>query len=395
MVKLLIDATPLQSEHRLRGIGAYVRQLITAIEDIGEVKPYYLISSFGETEASKALPRERTVVVPRPHAPLQIYWLYNELILRGVLRRVRPDAFLAVDPSGVVTNPFGVTVAVLYDLTLLKSLKEPGPKKRATLSEKLRDFRLHTYYHVKLEQVEHLISISENAKHDAIKFLNVREKNITPIHLGVDRERFAPIQRNDTALAPSYLLNLGGRNENKNQARLLEAFASIAAEQPEWQLHFAGPWQASDRVWLQERSAALGIAERVKYIGYVSDAELPDLYRNAVAFVFPSLQEGFGLPVLEAMACGTPVVTSQCSSLPEVAGDAALLVDPRSVASIAASLRRLIDEGERERLRARGLLQAAKFSWHQTASLTIETLTKIVRERKAARADARLWADSN
>jgi glycosyltransferase involved in cell wall biosynthesis len=136
---------------------------------------------------------------------------------------------------------------------------------------------------------------------------------------------------------------------------------------------------AGKRGWLSEsierRAAELGIAERVRFTGYVADEDLPALLSGALAFVLPSLYEGFGMPVLEAMACGAPVLASNTSSLPEVAGDAALLVDPEDTAALATGLARLAADAElRAQLRARGLARAAEFTWDRCAEETLAVL---------------------
>jgi glycosyltransferase involved in cell wall biosynthesis len=125
---------------------------------------------------------------------------------------------------------------------------------------------------------------------------------------------------------------------------------------------------------LRERAAALGISDDVRFLDWVSDAELEGLYAAADAFVFPSLYEGFGLPVLEAMTRGVPVASSDRSSLPEVAGDAALLFDPERVDEIAGAIRRLLADGSlADRLRTAGREQAARFTWAQTARRVLES----------------------
>jgi glycosyltransferase involved in cell wall biosynthesis len=136
---------------------------------------------------------------------------------------------------------------------------------------------------------------------------------------------------------------------------------------------------AGKRGWFTEaierRAVELGIAERVRFTGYVADEDLPALLSGALAFVFPSLYEGFGMPVLEAMACGAPVLTSSSSSLPEVAGDAALLVDPEDSVALTHGLARLAtDAGLRADLRTRGLARAATFTWERCAEETLAVL---------------------
>jgi len=136
---------------------------------------------------------------------------------------------------------------------------------------------------------------------------------------------------------------------------------------------------AGKRGWLTEaierRAAELGVADRVAFAGYVPDEDVPALLSGALAFAFPSLYEGFGMPVLEAMACGAPVLTSTPSSLPEVSGDAALLVDPADTGAIAAGLARLAsEEALRADLRSRGLARAAQFTWDCCAEQTLRVL---------------------
>ena len=387
---LLIDASALQSEHRRRGVGVYLRALVEAIEglDAGQLgagewanRPRYLTSTLG---GPTDLPPERTTRVYRPHRPAQMYWMYNELAMRAVLARVRPRVFFAPDFNGLVHNPYGRTVSVLYDLTHLKLTDLPNPDKIKAqgLSERLDRLRWRVYEY-KLRRVDCIVAISESSRQDAVALLGIDPARIHVVHLGVDHERFSPGQgRGPFAGGPPYFVHLGGRNENKNQARLLAAFARIAGDQPELQLYFAGPWAPIDHDWLRAETTRLGLQGRVKHIGYVPDADLSSLYGNSLGFVFPSLEEGFGLPVLEAMASGAAVITSDRSSLPEVAGDAALLVDPTDPEAIAAAMTVLLgDSGRADGLRAAGLARAAQFTWQETARQTLKVigLTSITR----------------
>ena len=166
------------------------------------------------------------------------------------------------------------------------------------------------------------------------------------------------------------LLTLSAKRPHKNLAALIGALARIPAEErPVLVLPgYATPYEAQ----LRERAGALGVTEDVRFPAWVSGAELEGLWGLARAFVFPSLYEGFGLPVLEAMARGVPVACSNASSLPEVAGQAALMFDPHDEEQIAQALRRLLADGElRERLRALGLARARQFTWQRTARLTL------------------------
>jgi glycosyltransferase involved in cell wall biosynthesis len=173
--------------------------------------------------------------------------------------------------------------------------------------------------------------------------------------------------------AGSYILSVGTIQPRKNYVRLIHAFARLQTHNlTNRQLVLAG-----GRGWLYEDifAEAERHGDRVRILGFVDEADLPALYRNAALFAFPSLYEGFGLPVLEAMACGTPVVCSNVSSLPEVAGDAALLVDPLDIASIAEAMARVLqDAGLRQDMVARGRSQAARFTWARAARHLLSTL---------------------
>lgn len=360
---ILVDATALQSEHRTRGVGAYVRELVTHTESAGRRLPWYVASTVGPLP--DALPKNRTVPVLRPHRPAQMYWLYNELALRTVLARLRPRVFLAPDFNGLVRNPFGATVAVLHDLAQLK-LSADGGEPSTSLGERLSDLRWRVY-HRKLATADLVIARSESVKRDAVELLHLDPARIVPIAQGLDVSLFTDHRhRGRFAGALQYFVHVGAFNANKNQARLLSAFAR--ADLGGAQLLFAGPWGSDGLRWLSATARKLGVDDRVRHLGYVPDGDLPSLYGNAVAVVFPSLEEGYGLPVLEGMASGAPVITSDRSSMPEVAGSAALLVDPQDVDQIASAMTLVLrDEHLRGRLSALGLARAAQFSWARLA----------------------------
>lgn len=170
-------------------------------------------------------------------------------------------------------------------------------------------------------------------------------------------------------LAQPYFLAVSTTAPNKNLERVLRAFHQVAAELPH-QLVLAGAMGWGAQRW-RELIAELQLSGRVRYLGFVPDAELPGLYRGADVFVYPSLYEGFGIPIVEAMTCGTPVLTGNVTSMPEVAGDAALLVDPYQVEAIAAGMQQLaVDPALRNVLREKGRVRASQFSWAQCARET-------------------------
>jgi len=167
-----------------------------------------------------------------------------------------------------------------------------------------------------------------------------------------------------------YLLTVGTLQPRKNVEGVVQAFEALARDGAPHQLVVAGA-----RGWRDEALAAKlrrsPAAARVRATGHVDDATLVALYRGAAAFVFPSRGEGFGLPPLEAMACGAPVVCSDRTSLPEVVGDAALLVDPDDAAAVAAALREALEPARADELRARGFARAAQFTWERCAEATV------------------------
>ena len=222
-----------------------------------------------------------------------------------------------------------------------------------------------------------IITPSETVRHDAVRHLGVSKERIVVIpEAPAPRYRPASTEeiervRHRYKLPERYILSVGSLEPGKNRTRLLLALRELRREGFEHTLAVAGQpaWKYDEELALPER---LGIVNAVRFLGYVPDDDMPALYSGAVLLAFPSLYEGFGLPVLEAMACGTPVVTSKGSATEEVAGDAALLVDPHDRSSIAHAMQRLLVDGvEHARLRERGLERAAQFSWERTARDTL------------------------
>jgi len=174
-----------------------------------------------------------------------------------------------------------------------------------------------------------------------------------------------------------YLLCIGNRKGHKNERRLLQAFAAAKLD-PGIRLAFSGHGSTE----LLALAARLGVTDRTIFLGRIEEGDLPSVYRGALALVFPSLYEGFGLPVLEAMACGTPVVTSNVTSLPEVAGAAAILVDPTDVGAIRDALERIVhDQSLRRELRARGLERVKAYSWDMVGQKVRRELEEVTAMR--------------
>jgi glycosyltransferase involved in cell wall biosynthesis len=233
----------------------------------------------------------------------------------------------------------------------------------------------------------HVLADSQATRDDLVRFTGVAADKITVVHLGRD-ESLAPVQDVQRLAgvqqrlgisqagrpAAPYILYVGTLQPRKNLVRLVDAFAAVRRQHPDLILVLAGR-----RGWLADplfaRVNALGLQEAVRFPGYVADDDLPALLSGALCFAFPSLHEGFGFPVLEAQACGAPVLAANTSSLPEVAGEGALLVDPLDTDAIAAGLLRLAgDPVLRARLQAAGFANLQRFSWQRCARETLAVL---------------------
>jgi glycosyltransferase involved in cell wall biosynthesis len=242
----------------------------------------------------------------------------------------------------------------------------------------LRDKGMRVLVPQAARRSDRVIADSRSTRDDLVELLGVRSDRIDVVPLGLGGvRREAPLPEREVRARfglseRRVVLSLSAKRPHKNLLALIGALARIPAEgRPLLVLPGYPTWHEAE---LRARSAAAGVTEDVCFLGWLSGEELEGLWALAEAFVFPSLYEGFGLPVLEAMARGVPVTCSDASSLPEVAGEAALLFDPRDESAIAAALERLLSDRElREQLRARGLARVAEFTWERTARLTLES----------------------
>jgi glycosyltransferase involved in cell wall biosynthesis len=264
------------------------------------------------------------------------------------------------------------TVVTVHDLSFLRFPNAFRRFNRSYLSFITR---------VSTRKAARVIAVSESTRQDVITFFGVPGEQVVVVANGV-AEEFHPADPTQVAdfrrrkgLPERFILFLGTLEPRKNIVRLLEAYALWWRTLPEGGSGAPALIIAGAKGWFYETIFArvndLGLTERVIFPGFVPTEELPWWYRAAELFVYPSLFEGFGLPVLEAMACGIPTITSSASSLPEVAGDAALLIDPEDTEGLAAAMAHVLAEPEvAARMRAAGLRQAARFSWASTAAQT-------------------------
>lgn len=309
--------------------------------------------------------------------------------LRRVWTHARLSIEILVHPPDVLFVPAHVlplvhpraSVVTVHDLGYLSypDAHEPGDRRYLDWSTRWN-----------ARQAAAVIADSQATKADLVRAYGAREDKIQVVYLGRDEslgEVTSPLRlatvRAKYDLAQRYLLYVGTLQPRKNLERVVQAFGRICGrpELEDVQLVLAGK-----KGWLYEslfrQVAAEGMAERVSFPGYIPDEDLPALLSAATAFVFPSLYEGFGIPVLEAGGCGVPVITSNTSSLPEVAGDAALLVDPHDVDAIAEAMYRLVTDPElASELRRRGHENVKRFSWEKCARETLAVLESVARPR--------------
>ncbi len=360
--------------HRRAGLGRYAESLARALlaRDLS-IYPSTDLAFFYNREAG---------IQPLPgleHVPARTvslgYKPWRMLVWLGQLAGVGFDRLLPGATLFHATEHLllplrrAATVLTVHDLIFRRYPQHHKPLNRWYLNATMPLF---------CRRAGHIIAVSEQTKRDVMAAYGVPAEKITVIYEAADAH-FRPQSPEVVAaararyhLADRYLLFVGTLEPRKNLIRLLAAFERLHAARLTDALVIAGKrgWLYADFFARLEESPA---RQAVIFPGWVDDADLPALYAGSQVLAFPSEFEGFGLPVLEAMACGTPVVCSNSSSLPEVAGEAALLVDPFDVDALTAALGRVLtDAALAEEMRLRGLQQAARFSWAQAAQRTLE-----------------------
>lgn len=335
-----------------------------------------LPGSLSTSEPGAGQPDLRVIPWPR---------LWTHLRLSAEVMRRQPDVLFVPSHVLPVLHPRR-SVATVHDLGFRVFPEAHKPFDRAYLD-------LSTRFNARSAAA--VLADSQATKDDLVRFTGVAADKVTVVHLGrdealapeLDPGRLAEVQQRlgiaqPGRPAPPYILYVGTLQPRKNLVRLVDAFAAARQQHPDLTLVLTGR-----RGWLADpifaRVEALGLHGAVRFPGFVPDADLPALFSGALCFAFPSLYEGFGFPVLEAQACGAPVLAANTTSLPEVAGDGALLVDPLDTDAIAAGLLRLAGEPAlRDRLRAAGFSNLRRFSWKRCARETLAVLEAVGRRRK-------------
>jgi len=340
------------------GRGRYVRELISALADDGEGDRYRLYAR-----------RPDRTDLPRDRFAWELSGLRDPLWHAQTAARAgrTTQAFLSTNSYLTAWATTVPTAVVIYDLVPFVSPEEA--QQRAARIERIT-------IRPALCRADALLCISEATRRDLVRLFPHTSDRACVIPLAADAALAGPVE--PALLDKPYVLAVGTLEPRKNLVRLIEAFAQLPASvRDSHQLALVGPagWDLDGTL-----RAACARPEDVTVLGYVDDQRLHALYAGAACFAYPSLYEGFGLPVLEAMTAGTPVVTSSVSSLPEVAGDAALLTDPTDVRAIRDALAAVLEDPSRARsMGEAGRARSRAFSWARTAAATRDVLRELAR----------------
>jgi glycosyltransferase involved in cell wall biosynthesis len=357
-MKIAFDGTVLHG--RKSGVGYYCEELLKAMLQISHTDQFFVFShqplTLNLASANGNLKLSNTTFFP-------VRALYLHALLPRILGGTKPDLCHYTNFLAPLSNdhPYVVTI---HDMGL-EVLRGAHP-----LAKRLYTRRLipRVARHAKL-----ILANSEYSKWEIIRHLGIPEDRIrvTPLAASDD---FKPVPVNRDR---PYFLYVGNLEPRKNLQRLIEAFAHIPEKEHNLVIVGHRRYRGGE---VEAKARSLGLNGRVKFLGYVPRADLPGLYSGATALVYPSLLEGFGLPVVEAMACGTPVITSNNSALKEVAGDAARLINPLSIQEMTEAMTQLTeDSATRHDLSQRGIRRAAEFSWRKTALLTLAAYADVLR----------------
>lgn len=352
-MRIGIDASPMFESRA--GIAQYVAGLVRHLPSVGPDNEYLLYASRrgGEGLGLGDCLNARLVMVPKWAAGWRA-------------RRDRIDVYHGTNYRLRGRGRRG-DVLTVHDLV---AERFPSLVKRGRASRKTRRMA---------REATAIIAVSESTARDLVELYGMSREKITVIHHGV-AEGFVPAPLPDArewvkrqcGIDRPFILSSGTIEPRKNLPTLIRAYASLPRIRDDFDLVLAGGW-GWGKADVDRTVKELGVAGRVRMTGHLTSEALRWVYCAADLFVYPSLYEGFGLPPLEAMACGTPVITSCGSSLPEVVGDAGILVDPRNVEGLAGAIARVLEDREMQhRMRERGIARAKRFSWEACARETLK-----------------------
>lgn len=360
---------------KLEGIGLFTYESLKRIvKDNPDTDFYFLFDRPYDQQFIFAANVKPVVLFPPARHAVLWYWWF-ELSVAGWMKKHKPDLFLSTDGYGCLHTQVP-QVVVMHDLAF-EHFKEHVPY----LALKYYQYFTPRFAH----KAQRLATVSEYSKQDIIKQYNITASNIDVVYNGV-KEVYQPATEATKAetkqrysQGKNYFIYVGAIHPRKNVKNLLLAFEQFKAETgSDYQLLIVGR-KAWDFEEVDATHTAMKYKQEVKFLGHVPPAELGKITASAFALVYVSLFEGFGIPIVEAMNCNVPVITSNLTSMPEAAGDAALLVNPYAVNEIAAAMQSLFnDPALRNSLIEKGKAQVKKFSWHLTAQKLWQCCQKVL-----------------
>jgi glycosyltransferase involved in cell wall biosynthesis len=379
---VLIDLSPLDTPSRLRGIGQYIiglTQGIRQLQALGELDiEIDGIAQFdwrGQIARPDGLDYAGTPVHPNGYRWFG-YRMRKRLGLERAATRLAASLLHVTEPIAMPQprrTPIVVTCHDLIPLVLYREYLGAMPWARAWRQR--QDLERYS-------RAARIIAVSSATRSDLVEYLGIDPNKIDVAHLGLDHRRFCPSPNSELErdqlrqkyrLARPFLLYVGAFDARKNIALLVQAFAASGLAR-DFDLVLGGAMEDAYREPLLALAKSQSVENSARFIGFVDDADLAPLYRACHVHVFPSKYEGFGLPVAEALGCGAPTITTNASSLPEVAGEAAVLVPASEQAALMDAMKSLCyDDARRAELRRAGPLQAMRLNWQQCARKTVES----------------------
>ena len=367
MATIAIDARIINST-----TGRYVERLVHYLEEIDTTNTYLVLVRKKDIDYYK--PRNKNFRVIE--ADFADYSFSEQVGFLKLLNSLKADLVHFCMPQQPILYT-GKHVTTVHDLTLLRSYSSD----KNYLVYKTKQFVGWFVFKWIARSSAHIITDTEFTKDEYARFARISKEKITAIHLSAEKSALAPLPFVDLQ-NKQYVMYVGNQSDYKNIRRLVEAHQLLRQKHPALQLALVGRLTgksgaslARNKAWVNKKGH-----KGVIFTDFVDDAQLEWLYENTLAYVFPSLMEGFGLPGLEAMINGAPVVSSNATCLPEIYGDAAEYFDPKNTIGIADAVDRVIsDQRRREELIALGYEQAAKYSWQRTAEQTLGVYEKILK----------------
>jgi len=364
-VRVAIDATSVPA--RPAGAGVYAIELTRALAGRGPGRDGYAVFTRGAWCDDAAAGR-KDWRIERVHASSREARLaWEQLRLPGRLKALGIDVLHSTHHTLPMRPMRAKRVVTMHDLTFMRIPERYPAARRLYMQATTR---------AAARVADAIIVPSQAVRDDVARLLSADPARLHVVYEAAGA-MYAPVASEEAlgvarsyGIAPPYLLSIGSLEPGKNRARMIRALRELRDRGADATMVIVGQqaWEYDEEFRLIER---LGMVDRVRYLGYVKQDDLPALYSAATALVFPSLYEGFGLPVLEAMACGTPVLTSNVSATAEVSGGAAVLVDPLSEGAIRDGMERLLTDARlRGELRERGFERARGFSWQRAADET-------------------------